>query len=83
MESHNLLFRLLQSKSNDKIFQKLSKILFFAHFGPVLATSGKAQIFQKIDYFNIEPCGSLTSCKTSRSTNDSVPKKYGYKQADG
>ena len=67
---------LLVAKSNDKIFQKLQKSLFFSTFWAHFALFRKSKSFpEKWTLPRLSPCGPLTSCTISRATNERIPIK--------
>ena len=84
MNYKNLHFTQIPDKTNDVIFLKTPKIMFWGHFWPFLVIFARWGFFQKNPaQSHITRYGPLTPCQVSEKTNEPILRKLTDRRKDG
>ena len=79
----NVIFhiRLISGQANDKIFQKMQKMPFWAHFRPALSNFRQKKILFKI-LFLPAFLFYVSLYQISKKTNEQIPSNTGFRRTD-
>ena len=82
MKLKNFHLTQIPDKTNDMIFLKSPKILFWVIFYHFWSFLPNKDVFQKIQLSHITIDGPLTACWFSEKNNEPIPRKLRYRWKD-
>ena len=82
MNLENFPFTQIPDKTNDMIFWKSHKTLFWVIFDHFWSFLSNRDVFQKMQLSHITIDGPLTACWVSEKNNEPIPRKLTYRWKD-